>query len=98
MSKIQMAFVVEDGTETCTNCGKRPVIVMRGGPLDGKASAVCAQCFVEGMDELLDQVPPETDEEIDAELREAGYDPDQVAAYGIALAEHLAKQYAPKAN
>lgn len=36
--------------------------------------------LVEAIDALFDQiVPPTTPEEIDAELREAGYDPDEVA-------------------
>lgn len=36
---------------------------------------------------LLDGHPPETPEEIDAYLRAEGYDPDEVAARGKAIAE-----------
>lgn len=43
--------------------------------------------LVRAFADLFDEIAPETPEDIDAELREAGYDPDEVAARMRAAAE-----------
>ena len=43
--------------------------------------------LVRAFADLFDEVEPETPEEVDVALREAGYDPDQVAARMKAVAQ-----------
>jgi len=47
--------------------------------------------LVRAFADLFDEVEPETPEEVDAALREAGYDPDQVAARMKAVAQEALK-------
>lgn len=51
------------------------------------------QELARALDELFDEIPPpETSEEIDATLREAGCDPDEVASRMQALAERALRE------
>lgn len=46
--------------------------------------------LVQAFDELFAEVsPPERDEEVDAFLRECGYEPDEVVQRVVELVEHL---------
>ena len=54
--------------------------------------------FLQAMDELFASVPPETPEEVDAVLRAAGLDPDEVGRRGMQVAFQAAMQRAAKAE
>jgi len=51
--------------------------------------ALCVNCFFEAVTSLLESIPPETPEEIDAELRAAGLDPEKIGRECEELAKRL---------
>jgi len=53
----------------------------------GRRPIETGEDLVRAFADLFDEIEPETPEEIDAVLREAGYDPDEVGARMEAVAE-----------
>jgi len=53
----------------------------------GRRPIETSEDLVRAFADLFDEIEPETPEEIDAVLREAGYDPDEVGARMKAVAE-----------
>lgn len=52
--------------------------------------------FIQAIADLFNAVAPETPQEIDAYLRECGYDPDEVAAKIALAASHALENQAKK--
>lgn len=51
-----MGVEILDGDTLCIRCNERPVMVVKGGALDGKVGKICCVCFVRAIDELIAEV------------------------------------------
>lgn len=60
--------------------------------MSGRRTIKTSKDLLQVLADLFDEIGPETPEEIDATLREAGYDPDQVGARMAAAAERAIAQ------
>ena len=80
----------------CIKCGK-PIEQWLLARFHHRRVKICARCAVDAFTTLFSEVsPPETPEEIDAELRSAGLDPEKIGHECAELAERLLAQYEPK--